>query len=207
MNADRIALALAAIAAGVLVLAAGVDEELDEGPGSQPKPDTRIASPELRAAILDAFAARGYDRDEADRTVTAESGWRPHALYRGADGQPGAAGLIQMTGQSLRINGWTAGSEAFAAASEATQWPVYRRYIERMPRGRVPGDSRLALFWPIAVLDGWYDDVIIASVISTGLAGRAWAANPSLREGYPRVEMGPITAGSVRATVRRLGPA
>lgn len=208
MRDERIWLAVAAMVAGIFVMAREIGETLGDLPGqfasAPPSPDA-LASAALRDALLGAFSRRGYDPEEVIRAIGAESGWRPHAVGR-VDGRPVAAGLIQMTDASLRANGWDAGVEAFAGATEATQWPTYQRFIGRMPRARRPGDARLALFWPVAVRDDWPDERVIASVVSIGFPAKVWEQNPTLREGYPAVPMGPITAGSVRATVRAPGP-
>lgn len=206
MTGSRTIATIAAAIIAAAIMIAEVDEMDPLSPGVPPQPDKRPASPELRAAVLDAFVARGYDRDEVERTIRAESGWLPHVVGRGDDGRPIAAGLIQLTDGSLKTNGWTRGVEAFAAASETAQLPIYQRFLSRMPRANRPGDSRLVLFWPVAVRDDWPDERVIASVVSIGFPAKVWEQNPTLREGYPAVPMGPITAGSVRATVRAPGP-
>lgn len=149
-----------------------------------------IAPRDVRERVLDAWAARGYDRAEASRTMTRESGFRPHALACNARGKPIAGGMIQAIAGTLRHYGYPYGPASFAALSAREQLPVTLAIIRGLPRGSRPGDTRLALFLPAYV--SAEDDVVLADIDSP-----IWCANPSLREPGD----GPITAGSVRRTV------
>lgn len=151
---------------------------------------------ELRDELLDAWEARGYDRAEADRTIAAESGWRAGAMNCHA-GRPVAGGVCQCTAGTLKTLGFPGDVPAFVAAGASVQVPWCIALVRRAPRGRVPGDTRLALFWPAAV--GQSDDYLIAD---RDVRRSVWEQNEGLRAGWPGVRDGPITAGSVRATVR-----
>lgn len=150
-----------------------------------------IAPKAVRERVLDAWEAKGYDRAEAARTMTRESGFRPHALACGRKtGRPIAGGMIQAIDGTLRRYGFRGGPAAFAALSAEGQLPVTLAIVRGLPRGARPGDSRLVLFLPSFVRAS--DSTVVADIDSP-----IWCANPSLREPGD----GPITAGSVRRTV------
>lgn len=170
----------------VLMGGGGAGAELPAAPCGIHGPTADDAS---RAAILDAWEARGYPRDEASRAVAAESGWHAGALNC-QEGRGVAGGLVQMIAGVLRHFGFNGTPAQFASLSAAEQVPYIVKMIARYPRWQVPGDAHLALAAPAFV--GAPDETVVYDV---GTA--AWEQNPGLRDGPD----GPITAGSIRRTV------
>jgi len=140
---------------------------------------------------LERIAAEcGFDPDELATIISVESGWRPdaHNAIR-------AGGLIGFLPSTLTRLGWQGTPEAFWQLSIAEQLPYVAKYYQPYcGRIHAQGDLYLATFWPAAV--GAPDAAIIAA--PGGPHGAVWQQNPGLRGAD-----GVITAGSVRAVVRR----
>jgi hypothetical protein len=140
---------------------------------------------------LERIAANcGFDPDEIATIISIESGWRPdsHNSIR-------AGGLIGFLPSTLQRLGWSGTPEEFWELPIAEQLHYVARFYEPWC-GRIyrTGDLYLATFWPAAV--GTADDTIIAA--PGGPHEIVWQQNPGLRGAD-----GSITAGSVRAVVRR----
>jgi hypothetical protein len=132
----------------------------------------------------------GVDPDELATIISIESGWRPDA-----HNSIGAGGLIGFLPSTLKVLGWQGTPEEFWRLSIGQQLPYVAKFYEpRCGRIRRSGDLYLSTFWPAAV--GAPDDQIIAA--DGGPNEKVWQQNPALRGAD-----GSITAGSVRAVVRR----
>ena len=144
----------------------------------------------VRQAIYTAYARRGYPRHEVAATVAAESGWYPGALACNKYGHGVAGGILQLIHHTLRVYHYDGTPAEFASLSGDDQLPYLVALISRMPRWKVPGDTRLSLAAPAFV--GAPDSAVIYAV-GTG----AWTQNKGLRS----ADNGPITAGSIRGTI------
>jgi hypothetical protein len=132
----------------------------------------------------------GFDADELAAIISIESGWRPES-----HNAIGAGGLIGFLPATLARLGWTGTPEQFWQLSISEQLHYVARFYSAWC-GRIhrPGDLYVATFWPQAV--GAPDEEVIAA--QGGPHEIVWEQNPGLRG-----PDGVITAGSVRAVVRR----
>lgn len=151
-----------------------------------------VASDAVKKAVLDAIQKRGYPRDQGDRTIKRESGWRPSAVAcMGADKHPVAGGLMQMIVLVLKANGFQGSPDQFAALTGEEQLPYLLKFIGKIPTSKLgrPGEFGLALFTP-----GFVDKPESTVIYAPNTLG--WEQNPGLRTAGG----GPITVGSVLKT-------
>lgn len=172
------------------VIAAAVTWVLirDDTDARKPPPVGARATRADRDYVTGQVAMMGWPKDEVDRVIMRESGWRPSAIGpKLRDGHP--VGLIQFMPKTLRAMGYPGTWRDFARLSAKQQAPYVVRFF-RPYRWTRPGDTYVATAWPAAL--GKSDSYVIAEPGSV-----VWKQNPSLRES----KTGPITAGSIRRRI------
>jgi len=155
-------------------------------------------TPAFRAKLYRIATELGLPPGELASLMGFESSWTWSPSVRNPSG--GATGLIQFMPSTARNLGTT--TEALAAMTAFDQLDYVQKYLAKMGRWKVPGDSYLMVFWPAGV--GKPDDYVIGVKDSEELVpgasfsrGRVYFQNRGLDANGD----GRITAGDVRAKV------
>ena len=149
-----------------------------------------VVTPEQKARVIGSIALLGWPKDEINKMIRIESGWKTTALNPVSY----ASGLTQLmpfwlTNQKFRPDLSTGKDRAFAFSqlSADDQLPWILHFFQLIGKTwQLPGDTYIAVAAPAYI--GAPDDQIIYQVGSP-----AWKQNPAWHDG-----INPVTAGSLR---------